>query len=135
MTITVQHTISMGHRLPSYPGDCSSPHGHNMRVEVSVNGRFDEFVDFKLVKSSLKTVMEDMDHAMILVKDDPLLPVLIELGFRTYRLREEPTTEAIAEEICRLMQVLRYDVQKVVVHETENYSVTLEVGQHALPSR
>ena len=48
MTITVNQTVSMGHRLPSYDGLCSSLHGHNLRITATVEVG-DEFLDFKQV--------------------------------------------------------------------------------------
>src|SRR5262245_39538894 len=122
-TITVSHTISMGHRLPSYKGICSSPHGHNMTVSVEVGIRYSQFLDFKEVKVQLSLLLEPLDHAMTLWEKDPLLPILEELGFRVVPFGLEPTTENIAEWVFGQLST-KYDVQRITVQETANYSAT-----------
>lgn len=122
-TITAGRTVSMGHRLPSYAGDCASPHGHNVLFEVSV-ATHGQFVDFKQVDACLGAVLQDLDHAMVLHEADPLLPVLRGMGFRTVALSVEPTTEALAQLVFNEMS-LRLAVECVVVHETAKYSSTV----------
>lgn len=125
MTITVSHTISMGHRLPSYDGICNSPHGHNVKVEAEVASKNGGFLDFKAVAKDLKSILEPMDHAMVLWQGDDLLRVLAEMNFRTYRMELEPTTENIAKLIFyHLTRMGFYDylVYSVTVHETDKYS-------------
>lgn len=130
-TITVSTTISMGHRLPSYDGICSSPHGHNVTVDVNVAWSGRGFLDFKQVAFALNRVLADFDHAMVLWQHDPLLKLLDEWpdpggqqpGFRTVALSVEPTTEAIADYIFNQMN-LGFVVESVTVHETAKYSAT-----------
>jgi 6-pyruvoyl-tetrahydropterin synthase len=122
-TITVEHTISMGHRLPSYDGICSSPHGHNVLVVVDVHVPQDTFIDFKDVQKLLRLVIDDLDHAMVLFVDDPLAEILIGCGFRVVLLNVEPTTENIATWILTSLGVgTGFKVTAVVVHETAKYS-------------
>lgn len=124
-TITVEHTISMGHRLPSYEGICSSPHGHNVRVEVEILFG-NQFIDFKQVQEALKSILAPMDHAMVLHRQDPLLTILQDFKFRTYTTEEEPTTEVIAWEVHReLSNLTKWNVIRTTVHETEKYSATV----------
>lgn len=123
-TIHVEVAMSMGHRLPSYKGICSSPHGHNAKVEVVVETT--KFIDFKDVQRDLRVVTDQMDHSMILWKDDPLLPILKnDFEFRTYQLDVEPTTENIAWEIFNKMKDAGYKVRSVTVHETDKYAATV----------
>lgn len=125
MQITVQHTISLGHRLPSYKGICSSPHGHNARVVATVDVKEDSFLDFKRLSDRLWTVLEPMDHAMVLHdKDTPLIAVLEKYDFRHVLLDVEPTTEALATYIFSELRQHGYLILSVVVHETEKYSAT-----------
>ncbi len=126
--IKAQHTISMGHRLPSYDGICSSPHGHNIIVEaVVITGP--EFFDFKTLKVALEKIIEPMDHAMVLHVDDPLAKVLAThfAGFRMVLLNVEPTTENIAQFIFNKLAetaAIRSNLVSVTVHETDKYSAT-----------
>lgn len=129
MNITVQHTISMGHRLPSYKGICSSPHGHNARVVATVDAKEDSFLDFKRLSDRLWTVLEPMDHAMILHTEDRLVEALHDAQkhgelFRLVLLNVEPTTEALATYIFSELRQHGYLILSVVVHETEKYSAT-----------
>lgn len=130
MIITVSHVISMGHRLPSYKGICSSPHGHNVRVEVVIDSH-NKFLDFKKVSDSLKFVLEPLDHAMVLHTEDPLLPILRDMNFRTYAITVEPTTEAIAWEIFSKMDPRFWELMSVTVHETDKYSATCRQSDFA----
>lgn len=128
-TITVSHTISMGHRLPSYDGICSSLHGHNVRVEVLIDVGL-SFIDFKKASDALKEVLEPMDHAMVLDENDPMAEVLrrgvrdgLISQMRLFYTGEEPTTEHLAEVIFNnYVAKTGYKVIHVKVHETEKYS-------------
>ena len=128
MTITVQRTISMGHRLPSYPGICSSPHGHNVVVEVEVYA--DDFLDFKEVDQVLLSIIQDFDHAMVLWDNDPLGEYLLGAGFRVVLLSHEPTTENIASYIFEQMLRSYSQLVCVTVHETAKYSATARGAAH-----
>lgn len=123
MQISVEHTISMGHRLPGYEGICASPHGHNVKVVVYVVCH-EGFTDFKTLSLHLKTILADFDHAMVLFDDDPLVPILRGFNFRLVTLNTPPTTEAIAQYIYN--EFSRHDCAKfttwaVDVHETDKY--------------
>jgi 6-pyruvoyl-tetrahydropterin synthase len=135
-TITVEHTISMGHRLPSYDGICSSPHGHNVRVVVDVYVPTGLFIDFKDVQGVLRAVLDDLDHAMVLFVDDPLAEILIGCGFRTVLLNVEPTTENIATWILTSLvkgsRLRATAVTGVTVHETAKYSACATVPDQEL---
>ena len=36
--VTVQQTFAAGHALRNYRGKCENVHGHNYRIEVTVEG-------------------------------------------------------------------------------------------------
>ena len=58
--------FASAHTLRGYPGACSRMHGHNWKVEVEVETRtLDSLgmgVDFKVIKSSAKEVVAQLDH-------------------------------------------------------------------------
>jgi 6-pyruvoyl-tetrahydropterin synthase len=131
MIVTASFTISMGHRLPSYSGICSSPHGHNVRVSAWVQLQLGQFLDFKSVKGALRETLEDFDHAMVLQNTDPLVEALKPFGFRTVLLDKEPTTENIAAYVFwKLVEKVQADGQsrvvRVIVEETDSYSAICE---------
>jgi 6-pyruvoyltetrahydropterin/6-carboxytetrahydropterin synthase len=65
----VEAGFSSGHYLRNYQGKCENPHGHNYRVLVTLAGaELDEtglLLDFKLLKTLLRPVVEYLDHQMI----------------------------------------------------------------------
>jgi 6-pyruvoyltetrahydropterin/6-carboxytetrahydropterin synthase len=67
--VTVEAGFSSGHYLRNYKGKCENPHGHNYRVLVTLAGEeLDEaglLLDFKLLKTLLRPVVERLDHLMI----------------------------------------------------------------------
>jgi len=67
--ITVEAGFSSGHYLRNYHGKCENPHGHNYRILVTLAGaELDEaglLLDFKLLKTLLKPVVDYLDHRMI----------------------------------------------------------------------
>lgn len=67
--VTVEAGFSSGHYLRNYRGKCENPHGHNYRVLVTLVGaELDEaglLLDFKLMKTLLRPVVEYLDHQMI----------------------------------------------------------------------
>jgi 6-pyruvoyltetrahydropterin/6-carboxytetrahydropterin synthase len=111
----------MGHRLPSYDGVCASMHGHNIRVEVDLYTP--EFLDFKEVDETLRTLLSALDHSMVLYQHDEFAKVLSPLkGQRLVLLSVEPTTENIAQLIFNGMKDAYTGVTSVLVHETSKYS-------------
>jgi 6-pyruvoyltetrahydropterin/6-carboxytetrahydropterin synthase len=91
-----------GHRLLNYEGKCRYLHGHNGKAVITIEGpKLDErgmLVDFGDIKSAVSTwIDENLDHRMLLRQDDPVVPVLREMGEPMYLLDENPTAENIAK--------------------------------------
>ncbi len=67
--VAVQETFAAGHALRGYKGKCENVHGHNYRVEITVEGeRLDAIgllVDFAEVKKLIRTVVARLDHRFI----------------------------------------------------------------------
>lgn len=67
--IKVEAEFEAAHRIAGYPGKCDRLHGHSWRVQVRVVGReLDELgmlVDFKKIKSSLRELLETLDHRFL----------------------------------------------------------------------
>lgn len=64
--ITVENDFSSAHQLRDYEGKCSSVHGHNWRVQLTVRAReLDErgiSIDFGQLKRILAALVERFDH-------------------------------------------------------------------------
>jgi 6-pyruvoyltetrahydropterin/6-carboxytetrahydropterin synthase len=91
-----------GHRLLNYEGKCRYLHGHNGTAVITIEGpRLDDrgmLVDFGDIKGAVSTWIDDnLDHRMLLRRDDPVVPMLREMGEPMYLLEENPTAENIAK--------------------------------------
>lgn len=67
--VTVEHSFAAGHSLREYKGKCENVHGHNYRIQITVEGehlnRIGLLVDFVDVKRALRAVSERLDHQFI----------------------------------------------------------------------
>jgi 6-pyruvoyltetrahydropterin/6-carboxytetrahydropterin synthase len=67
--VTVEQTFSAGHALREYKGKCENVHGHNYRVQVTVEGeqlnRIGLLVDFVELKRVVREVISYLDHQFI----------------------------------------------------------------------
>ena len=100
--VTQEIHFCYGHRLLNYAGKCRHLHGHNGRAIIVLEGEsLDEqgmVVDFSEIKRSIRTWIEDeLDHRMILSKNDPALSSLQELGEPLFIIPCNPTAENIAK--------------------------------------
>jgi len=112
-----------GHRLLNYPGKCRHLHGHNARVLITLQAdALDErgmLVDFGDIKQRVQQwVDENLDHNMILCKDDPIVPVLQAQGERFFLMETNPTAENIARLIFDRARSQGLPVVKVQIWET-----------------
>lgn len=76
MQVTKQLRTETGHRLTNYDGRCSHLHGHSYLWEVTARAhKLDDknmVIDFKDLKKAMNTVLDPLDHCLVLAKDDPL---------------------------------------------------------------
>ena len=124
-----------GHRLLNYQGKCQHLHGHNARAVITLErdslderGMVEDFSELKrLVWGWLDS---EIDHTLLLHKDDPILPVLQAGGERVMVTEENPTAEVIARMIYEYVAAKGFPVTDVKLWETEtsfaSYSSTQE---------
>lgn len=67
--VSVEETFSSGHALRGYKGKCENTHGHNYRVQVTLEGpQLDNIgllVDFTQLKEVMRGVIKRLDHQFI----------------------------------------------------------------------
>ena len=67
--VSVEETFSSGHALRGYKGKCENPHGHNYRVQVTLEGpELDSIgllVDFTQLKHVMRGIIARLDHQFI----------------------------------------------------------------------
>lgn len=112
-----------GHRLLDYDGVCRHAHGHSATAEVEVQtSSLDTrhmVVDFVELRRMIKEWIDrELDHKMILRRDDPLVPALEALGEPVVVVESNPTVELLARMIFDFVRDRGYDVVAVRVWET-----------------
>jgi 6-pyruvoyltetrahydropterin/6-carboxytetrahydropterin synthase len=123
--VTREIEFCYGHRLLNYAGKCRHLHGHNGRAVVTVEGsELDPtglLVDFAEIKQKVQHwIEENLDHNMLLCRDDPLLPMLRECGERIFEMECNPTAENIARLIYEHALQAGLPVIEVKLWETAN---------------
>lgn len=112
-----------GHRLLNYQGKCRHLHGHNARAVITIEtagldkrGMVLDFTEIKRVVD--RWIDENLDHRMILNRDDPIMAVLKEAGEPVYLIEGNPTAENIARLIFDFAAGQGYPVVEVRFWET-----------------
>jgi 6-pyruvoyltetrahydropterin/6-carboxytetrahydropterin synthase len=71
--------FSSGHFITYDGGTCERLHGHNYRVRAEAHGPLDEnhyVIDFIAFRDSLKEIIAELDHHMLLPTGHPLIRVV-----------------------------------------------------------
>ena len=121
--VTKEIHFCYGHRLRDYPKKCKHLHGHNGRVEISLaSATLDHrgmVIDFEDIKDVVQRwIMSELDHKLLLRKDDPLIPVLSDLNEAFLSVDENPTAENIAKMIFDYTKSQGFPVVAVRLWET-----------------
>jgi 6-pyruvoyltetrahydropterin/6-carboxytetrahydropterin synthase len=122
-SVTKRIEFCYGHRLLDYDGICRHPHGHNAVAEIEVRTRTldgrNMVCDFSDIRRIVKTWIDDeLDHKMLLRRDDPLVQALQQLGEPVYLLESNPTAERIARLIFEYASAQGLAVVRVKLWET-----------------
>ena len=131
--VTKSVSFCYGHRLLNYAGKCRHLHGHNARAVITLEsetlderGMVEDFSELKrLVWSWLD---EEIDHTMLMHRDDPLLPLLRGAGERIRVTDENPTAEVIARMIFDYVAGKGYPVTGVTLWETDSSYASYSPG-------
>ena len=120
-----------GHRLLNYEGKCRYLHGHNGRVVITLaaekldhRGMVLDFSDIKNVVTAW--IDENLDHRMVLHSDDPIVPVLRQMGEPMYLLDVNPTAENIARLIHEIAASHGFPVVRTELWETPRCFATYQ---------
>ena len=127
--VTREIRFCYGHRLLNYDGKCRHLHGHNGRaiitLEASTLDPLGMVVDFSKIKRAVGGwIDENIDHRMLLHKDDPILPELRRQGEPVFLLDVNPTAENIAKLLFDYTKAQGFPVTQVVLWETEDSFAT-----------
>ena len=107
----------------NYAGKCRYLHGHNGTAIITIEapelderGMVMDFSDIKNVVSGW--IDEQLDHRMLLHRDDPAVAALTELGEPLYLMEANPTAENIAKLIYDFAVGSGFPVTEVKLWET-----------------
>lgn len=120
---TCEIDFCYGHRLVGYRGSCRHLHGHNGKAVIVLQAaELDDrgmVRDFGEVRRAVKErVDRQLDHRMLLRRDDPLVPLLREQGEPLFLMDGNPTAENIARLLFGWAKELGFPVVEVRLHET-----------------
>lgn len=128
-SVTRELTFCYGHRLLNYMGKCKFLHGHNGKALITLESEnLDDLgmvVDFTKLKQTVGTwIDENLDHKMILNKNDPMLEHFLNCGEPVYLMTDNPTAENIAKEIFQYTMKMGFPVVEVKLWETDSCYAT-----------
>ena len=121
--VTSSIDFCYGHRLVGHPGKCRYLHGHNGRIEVDVKSEeTDELgmvMDFGDLRHAVKAWIDDnLDHRMVLSRQDPAVPALREMEEPLYLMDDNPTAENLSRHIFEEVRRRGINVSEVRLWET-----------------
>ena len=127
--VTREISFCYGHRLLNYSGKCRFLHGHNGTAEITLEsdqldarGMLLDFSEIKQVVSGW--IASNLDHKMLLHRDDPVLPMLQAKGEPVFVMDTNPTAEAIARLIFDFATSRGFPVVEVRLWETDTCCAT-----------
>jgi 6-pyruvoyltetrahydropterin/6-carboxytetrahydropterin synthase len=134
-SVTKEVFFCYGHRLMHHAGKCRHLHGHSVRAAITVSaadlnsqGMVCDFAD--IAAAARAFIDTELDHNLLLHREDPLLPLLRQAGERVLALERHPTAEALAELIYRDLQRKGFAVESVTLWETASACATYrDTGQ------
>jgi 6-pyruvoyltetrahydropterin/6-carboxytetrahydropterin synthase len=129
--VTKSFHFCAAHRLHNYVGKCANIHGHNYRVDVTMESmelKDGMVLDFGEISKIIGKWIDDrMDHTLLVCNSDELLIPLVEdmsSYFKFFFMTEKTTAENIARLLFQeCQQMCTRDgmvVREVKVWETES---------------
>jgi len=122
-SVTKEIHFCYGHRLLGHEGKCRHLHGHNARAMIRLESesldRLGLVMDFKEIGDYVKSWLDaEIDHNMLLYKEDPILPLLRGAGERVYVMDTNPSAENIARLVFEYVERGGFPVVEVAIVET-----------------
>jgi 6-pyruvoyltetrahydropterin/6-carboxytetrahydropterin synthase len=122
--VTREISFCYGHRLQGCSTKCRHLHGHNGRAVITLEApqlnAIGMVMDFTRVKQVVgRWLDENLDHRMVLHRDDPAVSVLRAQGEPVFVMDDNPTAENIARLIFDAAAAQGFPVTEVVLWETD----------------
>lgn len=134
-TLKTSASFDSAHFLKGYEGKCSNIHGHRWTVEIEVASEKLQkdgqcrgmIVDFSTLKVDLGSLVDYLDHSLIIEKGSlkpKTIEALTEEAFRIIQVEFRPTAENFAKYFYDMMIEKGYNVARTMVYETPNNCAT-----------
>ena len=132
--VTREIRFCYGHRLLNYDGKCRFLHGHNGRAVITVAAAeldgLGMVMDFSHIKRVVSAwIDENLDHKMLLHRNDPVLPLLRAQGEPVFLMDVNPTAENIARLIFDFAASKGFPVVEVRLWETDDCFASYKPGK------
>jgi 6-pyruvoyltetrahydropterin/6-carboxytetrahydropterin synthase len=127
---------SAAHFIVLPGGICEPLHGHNFRVAVEVSGALDEIdcvVDFLTLLRVMKSILADLDHAVLLPARHPAIRV--SAGEDEVEARFGARRWVFPRAECRLLPVVSTTVELMANYLAQRLLETLAARDLARPHR
>ena len=133
--VTKELHFCYGHRLLDYDGKCKHPHGHNGKASIGLAAsKLDQrgmVIDFNDIKEVIQKWIDlELDHKMLLRRDDPLARTLTKMNEPVFLMDGNPTAENIAKLIFKYAQKKGLPVSSVQFWETPSSSAIYREGEN-----
>jgi 6-pyruvoyltetrahydropterin/6-carboxytetrahydropterin synthase len=132
--VTREIRFCYGHRLLNYDGKCRHLHGHNGRAVITLEADSLDALGMVVDFSTLKRVVSgwidgNLDHRMILHRDDPMLATFKQQGEPYFLMDVNPTAENIAKLIYDFTKSQGFPVVEVKLWETDDSFAAYRFGK------
>lgn len=128
---SVSKTFSFcyGHRLLGDKGKCRHLHGHTGKATFTLEAedldKLSMVIHFDRLKETMgRWISENLDHTLLLHRNDPMADVLRKTGERFRELNTNPTAEGIASMLFDVAFDCGLPIAKVDVWESETSKAT-----------
>ncbi|MFA6260021.1 MAG: 6-carboxytetrahydropterin synthase [Bacteroidia bacterium] len=135
LSITRIFRFEAAHSLSDYDGSCRNIHGHSYKLHLTVSGTGPKkgmLIDFKVLKKLVEdAVVNELDHALMLMKNEQNLAYTKNMITKVVWMDEEPTAEFLVYWMYhRIAPQLPDDVyvSNIRLFETENCYVDFSVA-------
>jgi len=128
--------FSAGHFITYNRDACERLHGHNYRVTAEVHGSLDEnhyVVDFIALRDTLRAIVDELDHHMLLPTGHPLIQVVA--NDREVEVRFEDRRWVFPRCDCVLLDVPNTTSELLARHIAQRLAGDLQTRTGSRPER
>ena len=131
--------IQYAHRFLNFEGEAQYLHGHTGNLKIEVEGEVDQKTGFVYPCNSIKreawNYLQNFDHALILQKEDPILPHILEVYEQQGIKNGVPTNKMIGLPIDNDLAKAYPECRLIVVKKVATAENLIEVFHSLLKDK